>query len=148
MSSKTKTRKTVGNNTQQTLRNRAAEFEPLLELSGVWCIRDAEGDAQKLRDAIHILKKHGCIEQIRKKTVNKRINGGPSQGSDLLNEWRWNGPHKRYLQQVLEDRDTMPDCSHRVHIYNPRDIDGFSCRKCVENGEAPEYSREEIKSLL
>jgi len=141
--------KTVGNNSQVVLRNRAAEFAPLVELEGTWCIRDADGDSQALRDAIHVLKQHGCIEHQGKNVINNKVHeDDPSQGSDILNQWRWNGPHKRYLQQVLDERTTMPECNHRVHIYNAREVDGFSCRKCVENGEYPEYSRETIEALL
>jgi hypothetical protein len=42
----------------------------------------------------------------------------------------------------------MPDCEHRVHICNPREIDGFSCQKCIDNGDMPEYSRDKIEELL
>jgi len=141
--------KTVGNNSQIRLRNRAAQFEPLLELEGTWTVRDAEGDRQDLRDAVTILKKEGCIERVGIAHFNKRVNPEqPSQGSDRVNKWRWNGPHKRFLKEVTEERDTMPDCNHRVHIYNAREVDGFSCRKCIENGDYPEYSRETIENLL
>ena len=142
-------RRKVGNNSQQVLRNRAAELIPFVNMDGNWTIRDVEGEPQQLRDYIVLLKQHGAIERSGYQVENNRCRENENHaGSNKINVWQWNSEHKRYILNCLENRDTMPECEHGVHIYNPREIDGFSCRKCHEKGEMPEYSRETIKELL
>jgi len=135
---------TVGNNSQVVLRNNIARIKPLLDLEGEWTVRDAEGD---VRDVIVLLKKEGAIEHVSRDVFNVKVHpDDPSQGSDIVNRWRWKPAHKRYLKQVAEDVTTFP-CGHRAHICNPREVDGFSCRKCLDDGDTPEYSREQLEEL-
>jgi len=135
---------TVGNNSQVRLRNNIARIKPLLDLEGEWTVRDAEGN---VRETLIFLKKEDAIEKVGKDVFNVKIHeGDPSQGSDILCRWRWNRPHKKYCKQVAEDVTTFP-CGHRAHICNPREVDGFSCRKCLDDGDSPEYSREQLGEL-
>ncbi len=54
---------------------------------------------------------------------------------------------KQTLLEYLENRNELP-CEHRAHICNPREVDGYSCRYCIENGNYPEYSKQEVKEAL
>jgi len=145
----TQAAKIITDGLKEKLRNRAAEFAPLLELTGEWSIRDIDEDPHDFCNTMHTLKQAGAIVHQGKEIVPEQVKDGqPNQGTEIVNKWSWSGPHKRYLQEVLQNRQTMPECLHRVHICNPREVDGFSCRKCNDQGEYPEYSRETIEELL
>jgi hypothetical protein len=123
--------------------NRLDDIAPLLDLESPFTINDTERD---VRDAIMLLKQNGAIESVAKEQRNYEYDGQDNQVTNSINVWRWHEGTKDWLQQTLADRDELP-CGHKVHIFNPKGVDGLSCKYCPEDSK-PEYSKEQVKQLL
>lgn len=127
--------------------NRIDKIKPVLELDGEWTVHDTPHD---VRDIVLILKQEGAVDRLRrivKSYTREHDRFGKNQGSSTVAVYEWRTGPKETLQTYLEERNELP-CGHRAHIYNPRGIDGYSCRHCVENDKQPVYSKQEVKEAL
>jgi len=128
---------------RQPLKNRIHDIAPLLAFDEPFTVRDVDSDA---RSVILLLKRNSAVKCLGKTKVTREYEHSDKPKVDYVNQWRWVPGPKAWLQRYYDDLKTFP-CGHRAHICNPREVDGFSCRECLDDGDAPEYDREKLESL-
>ena len=57
--------------------------------------------------------------------------------------WKWNEEVRQKLLEYDQERTEMPECNHRVHVFNPEWADELACKECGK-----EYRKDRIKELL
>lgn len=129
---------------RRSLSNRIHYVTEILDIDDPFITREVNhADA---RNAVRFLKEHGAIEKCGKRRVERGYDYNDGGTVDYVHEWEWREGAREWLRDYLEDMDTLP-CGHRAHICNPREVDGFSCRHCIDDGEYPEYSRDLLESV-
>lgn len=124
------------------LTNAIEQIAPLLSLSGTWTVRDVDADAL---NAVKLLHRHGAITSEGKVGIVTEREYKDRPDTDILNEWSWKERPKQHLRDYLDDAELF-ECGHRAHICNPREVDGFSCQYCIDDGEYPEYDRATLEA--
>jgi len=133
----------LNNNQRVKLQARIEDIAPLLTLSGQWTVRDVDAD---VIDAVKLLRKNGAIRRCGETVLTRDREYRDAPDRDVINQWEWNDGAKAHLQEYYDGLTLFP-CGHRAHICNPLEVDGFSCRKCIDDGSYPEYSREQLEEL-
>jgi hypothetical protein len=140
----------LNSNQRTKLQSRITEIAPLLEVSSPFNIRDADLDSQHAQTICRILKQNGAVNKIGRTKVEKNCEYRNAANFEYIFQWEWEDKPKQFLKEYLKDIDQMPcgEDGHQVHIHNPREVDGLSCKYCIENGEMPEFDKETIRELL
>jgi len=119
---------------------------PLLDApEGSFHVDEITGKNKELAQHLKIAKHKGAIDMVGTTWLQERTSDCDRMRH--VNLWKWNEEIRTELQEYVNQMDTLP-CGHRVHIYNPREVDELSCRFCAENNEYPEYSKELVNTLL
>lgn len=137
-------RSRLNNNQRQKLHKRIADIAPLLDVESPFTVRDVDAD---VIETVKYLRKNGAVRKVGKVVLTKDRDYRDWPDRDVINQWEWNDGAREHLQNYFDRLTTFPNCNHRAHICNPREVDGFSCRKCIDDGEYPEYSREQLEEL-
>jgi len=127
---------------RRTLSNRIHYIAPLLEMDGQFITRDVAHD--DARNAVRFAKEHGAVERCGERKIERGYEYTDGGTTDYVCVWRWRANAREWLRAYLDDVETLP-CGHRAHICNSPKVDGYSCRKCIENGDHPDYSRDVLE---
>lgn len=127
----------LNNNQRQKLGNRIHDIAPLLQFDGPFTCRDVDTE---VRTVVELLHRHGALERVGDVKVTRDYDSQDRPKVDFVNQWQFRPAALEWLRERLADTETFP-CGHRAHICNPRDVDGFSCRECLDEGKTPEYDR-------
>lgn len=106
------------------LKNRIEVIKPVLDKETFYAAELAIEDANR-QCVINVMKQSGAIESIGFESREDDPDKAP------VHRWQWVN-FRDELKQYVEERDELPDCGHRPHIYNPADSpDGkLVCKFC------------------
>jgi len=137
-------------NQRTKLKSRITDIAPLLDVDSPFHIRQADIDPQQAQTICRFLKQNGALEKVGRAKVRKVCDYRNAPNTEFIFKWSWDKKAKQYLEEYLEESDIMPcgKVGHQVHVHNPREIDGLSCKYCIEDGDMPEFEKETIRELL
>jgi len=130
----------------EQLQNNIERLEPLFQAGPeeTWTAREIEGDNKAIMGSLRFACRTGAIQKVGKVQLDREDGSGHS---DIRNQYEWRTAVREDLIEYLQDRNELP-CGHKAHVFNHRDVEGLSCKYCIEEGRKPQYDKETVRECL
>ena len=137
--------------TLQVLKKNVHYFEPFLQLEEPWHIRRTDLGNYDYQQRVEKLKSCSAVDFCGYESfpvLNEK------HSKNRVKTYKLTEKAKDVLETAIPD-ETLPCGKHRVHVDNPKRLDGLSCKYCREESDRktipviePEFDKDTVRDLL